>query len=117
MFSRLKFILLIFLYILLGQSTLSVFAVQPPEQSYDAVVAEAKKGGYRLIEIEELWQQYQQAGDDLVLVDTRQDWEYHAGYIKGAVNFSMEPTWLARLTQQGALEQFLGAEKTKTIVF
>jgi len=117
MFSRLKFILLIFLYILLGQSSLSAIAVQPPEQSYDAVIAEAKKGGYRLIEIEELWQEFQQAGEDIVLVDTRQDWEYHTGHIKRAVNFSMEPTWLARLTQQGALEQFLGADKTKTIVF
>jgi len=117
MFSRLKFILLIFLYLLVGQSALQAAAVLPPEQSYDAVIAEAKKGGYRLIEIEELWQVYQQAGDDLILVDTRQDWEYHTGYIKGAVNFSMEPTWLARLTQQGALEQFLGPDRTKTIVF
>jgi len=117
MFSRLKFILLIFLYLLVGQAALQAAAVQPPEQSYDAVIAEAKKGGYRLIEIEELWQVYQQTGDDLILVDTRQDWEYHAGYIKGAVNFSMEPTWLARLTQQGALEQFLGPDRTKTIVF
>ena len=117
MFSRLKLFLLIFIYLLVGQSVLSAIAVQPLEQSYDAVLAEAKKGGYRLIEIEELWQVYQQAGDDLILVDTRQDWEYHAGYIKGAVNFSMEPTWLARLTQQGALEQFLGPDRTKTIVF
>ena len=117
MFSRQKFILLIFLYLLVGQSALQAAAVQPPEQSYDAVIAEAKKGGYRLIEIEELWQVYQQTGDDLILVDTRQDWEYHAGYIKGAVNFSMEPTWLARLTQQAALEQFLGPDRTKTIVF
>ena len=117
MFSRLKFILLIFLYLLVGQPTLAAVAMQPPEQSYDAVIAEAKKGGYRLIEIDGLWQVYQQAGDDIILVDTRQDWEYHAGYIKGAVNFSMEPTWLARMTQQGALEQFLGPDRTKTIVF
>lgn len=117
MFRRLKFILLIFLYLLVGQPALAAAAVQPPEQSYDAVIAEAKKGGYRLIEIDRLQQVYQQAGDDIILVDTRQDWEYHAGYIKGAVNFPMEPTWLARLTQQGVLEQFLGPDKTKTIVF
>ena len=116
MFSRLKFILLIFLYLLVGQPALAA-AAMPPEQSYDAVITEAKKGGYRLIEIDELQQVYQQAGDDIILVDTRQDWEYHAGYIKEAVNFPMEPTWLARLTQQGVLEQFLGPDKTKTIVF
>jgi hypothetical protein len=117
MFNRLKFILLIFLFLLVGQPALTAAAVQPPEQSYDAVIAEAKKGEYRLIEIDGLRQVYEQAGDDIILVDTRQDWEYHAGYIKGAVNFPMEPTWLARLTQQGALEQFLGPDKTKTLVF
>jgi uncharacterized protein (UPF0210 family) len=52
MFNRLKFILLIFLYLLVGQSALAAAAVQTQEQSYDAVIAEAKKGGYRLIEIE-----------------------------------------------------------------
>jgi predicted sulfurtransferase len=117
MFSRLKFILLIFLYLLVGQSALAAAAVQPPEQSYDTVIAEAKKGGYRLIEIDGLRQVYEQAGDDIILVDTRQDWEYHTGHIKEAVNFPMEPTWMARLTQQGALKQFLGPDKTKTIVF
>jgi hypothetical protein len=63
MFSRLKFILLIFLYLLVGQPALAAAAVQPPEQSYDAVIAEAKKGGYRLIEIDRLQQVYQQAGE------------------------------------------------------
>ena len=101
MFNRLKFILLIFLYLLVGQSALASTVMQPQEQSYDVVIAEAQKGGYRLIEIDELQQVYEQAVDNIILVDTRQDWEYHSGYIKGAINFPMEPTWLARLTQQG----------------
>ena len=90
---------------------------QPQVASNADVQAEARRGGYRLINMDELGQLYQQADNNLLLVDTRQEWEYHAGYIKGAAFFSMEPTWLARMTQRGALEQFLGPDKTKTLVF
>ena len=90
---------------------------QPKVASNADVQAEAKRGGYQLINMDELWQLYQQADNNLLLIDTRQEWEYHAGYIKGAAFFSMEPTWLARMTQRGALEQFLGPEKTKILVF
>ena len=90
---------------------------QPQVASNADVQAEAQRGGYKLINMDELWQLYQRADDNLLLVDTRQEWEYHAGYIKGAAFFSMEPTWLARMTQRGALEQFLGPDKTKILVF
>jgi len=90
---------------------------QPQVASNADVQAEAQRGGYQLINMGELWQLYQQANDNLLLVDTRQEWEYHAGYIQGAAFFSMEPTWLARMTRRGALEQFLGPDKTKTLVF
>ena len=90
---------------------------QPPVTLKSDVEAEAQKGGYQLIDMDELWQLYQKADNNLLLVDTRQDWEYYAGYIKGAINFSMEPTWLARMTQRGALEQFIGPDKTKFLVF
>ena len=90
---------------------------QPQVASNADVQAEAQRGGYQLIDMDELWQLYQQANNNLLLVDTRQAWEYHAGYIKGAAFFPMEPTWLARMTQRGALEQFLGPDKTKTLVF
>ena len=92
-------------------------ALSPEQNGFDTVIQEAKKGGYNLINIDELWGIYQKQQSDLVLVDTRQEWEYLAGYIKGAKNFSMEPTWLARMTRRGALEQFLGPDKTKTFVF
>jgi hypothetical protein len=90
---------------------------QPQVASQADVQAEAQKGGYQLIDMDELWQLYQKADNNLLLVDTRQDWEYYAGYIKGALNFSMEPTWLARMTQRGALEQFVGPDKTRILVF
>jgi predicted sulfurtransferase len=81
------------------------------------VQEEAKQGGYRLITTDELQGIIMRDPAAVMLVDTRQDWEYAAGHIKGAVNFPMEPTWLARLTKRGELEQFLGPDKKKKIVF
>lgn len=86
-------------------------------QDSDTVQAEATRGGYQLIDLDGVWKLYQVNQNDLLLVDTRQEWEYHSGYITGAVNFPMEPTWLARMTQRGALEQLLGTNKDKTLVF
>jgi predicted sulfurtransferase len=78
---------------------------------------EAERGGYRLISSDELWEMINRDPAGTLLVDTRQNWEYAAGHIKDAVNFPMEPTWLARLTSRGELEQFLGPDREKTIVF
>jgi predicted sulfurtransferase len=79
---------------------------------------EAERGGYRLITTDELRDMISPGpADDVLLVDTRQQWEYATGHIKGAVNFPMEPTWLARLTRRGELEQFLGPDREKRIVF
>lgn len=109
------FLLLFIAVILCG--TFSNAIAAPESDSFAAVNLEAKKGGYKLIDVETLWSQYQKNKENILLVDTRQEWEYHAGYIQGALNFPMEPTWLTRMTRRGALEQFLGPDKTKTLVF
>ena len=57
----------------------------PKDASWDDVVAEAESGGYRLISTEELREQYQSKPDMMLLVDTRQEWEYRSGHIKGPV--------------------------------
>lgn len=90
---------------------------EPPQTTLENVRVEARSGGYRLITTGELWSWLQSEADNLLLVDTRQEWEYHAGHIKGAVNFPMEPTWLSRWRKKGALAQLLGADKDRTIVF
>jgi hypothetical protein len=92
-------------------------ALSPEPGTIDAVKLDAEKGGYRLINIDELWSLYQKNDPNLLLVDTRQKWEYRSGYIKDAVLFSMEPTWLARMTRRGALEQLRGPDKKKVFVF
>ena len=92
-------------------------AVTPKEATREDVAAEAETGGYRLITTADLWKRFREEPGSLLLVDTRQGWEYRTGHIKGALNFPMEPTWYARWRKKGALEKFLGTDKLRTIVF
>ncbi len=87
------------------------------EGRWENVEAEAQSGGYRLITTEELAARYRQQAGELLVVDTRQDWEYRTGHIPGAVNFSMEPTAWSRWSSQWALARFLGPEWARPIVF
>lgn len=90
----------------------------PPERTtWDDVMAEAEAGGYRLISTEELAELHRREDSNLLLVDTRQEWEYRTGYIEGAVHFSMEPTAWARWRNADELEDFLGPDKTRNLVF
>ena len=82
-----------------------------------AVKQEAQRGGYRLIGAEELWQLYQDESANLLLIDTRQDWEHWAGHIEGSIHFSMEPGWISRLIQRSALSQALGEDQDRPLVF
>ena len=91
--------------------------VSPKEATWDDVLAEARRGGYRLIDTDELWKRYKSNPESLLLVDTRQEWEYRTVHIKTAVNFPMEPTWLSRWRNKGALETLLGPDKNRLIVF
>ena len=91
--------------------------VTPPKATWDDVVAQAQNGDYRLINTEELWQRYKADSESLFLVDTRQEWEYRTGHIKGAANFPMEPTWWSRWRAKGSLKKFLGPNKDRFIVF
>ena len=90
---------------------------KPSQVTLEHVRAEARSGGYRLITTEELWGWFQSKANDLLLVDTRQEWEYRTGHIRGAVNFAMEPTWWSRWRKKAALAQLIGADKNRTIVF
>jgi Rhodanese-like domain len=91
--------------------------VIPQEATLADVQAEAVRGGYRLITTEALAELYRQPGAKLLLVDTRQDWEYRSGHIQGAVNFPMEPTAWSRWRSQGRMEDLLGPDRTQLVVF
>jgi hypothetical protein len=87
------------------------------EATWEDVKAEAQSGGYRLITTEELAARYRLDAGKLLLVDTRQDWEYRSGHIQGAVNFSIEPSAWSRWRSQGPLAKFLGPDQGRPIVF
>jgi rhodanese-related sulfurtransferase len=92
-------------------------AVTPKEPTWDDVVAEAKEGGYLLINTDKLRQLYERDSRNILLVDTRQEWEFAMGYIRGAVNFPMEPTAWSRWWKKGELAETLGPDKNRLIVF
>lgn len=92
-------------------------SVTPKEATWEDIRNEAKRGGYHIINIQDLWKRYSKNPDGLFLVDARQEWEYRTGHLKGAVNFPMEPTWWARWRKAGDLKAFLGSDKDRTIVF
>jgi hypothetical protein len=88
-----------------------------PASGMAEVVKGAKSGGYRLVDIDTLWDWYQNRPETTLLVDTRQEWEYRAGTIEGSLHFSMEPTRWAQWTRKGDLAELLGEDKSQTIVF
>jgi len=96
---------------------LTNLAVTPKKATSEDAAREAKKGGYKLLTVEELWGFYEKSPVELLLVDTRQEWEYRAGHIKGAVNFPMEPTWLSRWHKRSALAKRLGPDRNSLVVF
>ena len=81
------------------------------------VIQEAKDGGYRLIDIESLSNLLRTDLKDVLLIDTRDEWEYRAGHIARSVNFPIAPTWRDRWQKKGALEALLGPDREKSIVF
>lgn len=92
-------------------------SIAPKVATLEDVRNEAENGGYRLIDTNELWQTYTTFPGSFLLVDTRQEWEYRTGHIKGAINFPMEPTWWSRWRKKKALQKFLGSDKYQPIVF
>jgi 3-mercaptopyruvate sulfurtransferase SseA len=92
-------------------------AVTPREPTWEDVVAEATEGGYRLINTDELGERYDKDAQSILLVDTRQDWEFAMGHIKGAINFPMEPTAWSRWWKKGDLAAALAPDRDRFIVF
>ena len=87
------------------------------QATWDDVLTEAKVGKYQLISTEELAEKYRTDPDGVLMVDTRQEWEFRTGHIENAVNFSMEPTWWERWSKADELEEFLGPDRDRQLVF
>lgn len=92
-------------------------ATAPREVDWPEVVAEAERGGYRLISTEEMAERYRRNPQSLLLMDTRPPGEYRAGHIEGAVNFPLTPTWWGRWRSRRFLAALLGPDKERWVVF
>jgi len=115
--NKTTFIALAAVIITVGALWFTNRAVTPKQATWDDVLAEANDGGYRIITTEDLATRYRKAPQSILLVDTRQEWEYRTGHLKGALNFSMEPTWWSRWRNASALEAVLGPDKERSVVF
>ena len=91
--------------------------VTPKEATWDDVLVAAKIGGYRIITTLELGVNYTKNPNEILLVDTRQEWEYRTGHITDAINFPMEPTWWSRWRKADALKELLGSDKDRKVIF
>ena len=92
-------------------------SVAPREATWQDALNEAQSGGYRLITTADLAREYETRGEALLLVDTRQEWEYRTGHIRGSIPFPIEPTGWSRWRKADALATFLGPDKDRFIVF
>ena len=112
-------LLIVLCLLVLGLPVLALGGGTAPEAAptWADAEREAREGGYRLLTTDELRQLYQDQTPGLLLVDTRQEWEFHTGHIAGAVNFPVEPTFWGRWSSRSGLKQLLGADKSRPVVF
>ena len=115
--KKTTFIALVAVLLTVGALWLTNRVVPPKQATWDDVLAEAKAGGYKTITTDELSERYQKDAKSVLLVDTRQEWEYRTGHLQGAVNFPIEPTAWSRWGKASALETLLGPDKERLLVF
>ena len=98
--------IILFVFLSTGLAGLALWMTVRPDPVYQGTWGtasmEASQGDYELVDTQGLWEMYQ-TEPDLLIVDTRQNWEYRLGHIKGAENFSMDPTWWDRWRKRGEM--------------
>ncbi len=98
----------------------SVVQAQPQaESTHDRVLAEAKRGGYQLISLQDLEREYRQDPSSLYFIDTRQDWAYQMQHISGATFLSATPTWWYQYSPRARsdIRKILDTISNKKVVF
>ncbi len=111
------FIALVAVLLTVGSLWLTNRVAPPRQAAWEDVLAEAKAGGYKIITTDELSERYRKEANSILMVDTRQEWEYRTGHLQGAVNFPLEPTAWSRWRKASALETLLGPDKERFLVF
>ncbi len=89
------------------------------KQGPNNVIAEAQRGGYKLITPDETKAEYLKDPGSLFLVDTRQEWAYRMQHVKGAVYLSATPSWWYQYDPRARsdMKKVLGPDKDKKITF
>jgi predicted sulfurtransferase len=92
---------------------------EPQTQALAQVQEEARKGNYRLIAPETIKAQFLKNPASLLLVDTRQEWEYQREYIQGAVNLPVTLSWWTQYSPwaRSEMKKLLGPDKKRGVVF
>ena len=94
-------------------------ATDPQAKAWAQVQYEARRGNYKLIMPEDIKGRFLENPTSLLLIDTRQEWEYHREHIKGALNLPVTPTWWIQYSPwaRAEMKQLLGPDKTRLAIF
>ena len=89
------------------------------EQALAQVQEEARRGNYQLVSPEVIRDRFLKDPNALLLVDTRQEWEYQREHIEQAVNLPVEPTWWTQYSpwSRSAMRKLLGPDKKHQVIF
>jgi 3-mercaptopyruvate sulfurtransferase SseA len=109
----------VIIFLFLNSAAWAQSVKKDTSNAWDKVVAEAKKGGYRLISPEELGEDYQKDTASFSIVDVRQEWSYQMQHIKGALHIDFAPTWWNQHSpmMRSDMKNLLGPDKEKKFVF
>ncbi len=117
MLTKAKVAFLVLSYLFLSGAAHA--ATEAQDQALAQVQEEARKGNYRLIAPETIKVQFLKNPTFLFLVDTRQEWEYQRGYIQGAANLPVTPSWWTQYSPwaRSEMKKLLGPDKERHVVF
>ena len=109
--------LLLSLFAFAAQEGRAATATQEPTLAQ--VREEARRGKYQLISPKVIGDRFLKDPESLLLVDTRQEWEYQREHIEGATNLPTKPTWWTQysLWTRAEMRKLLGPDKKRQLVF
>ena len=115
--ARKSFFLLLSLFVFTAQQSQAATATQ--EQALAEVREEARRGNYQLIRPGAIREQFLKEPESLLLVDTRQEWEYQREHIKRAINLPVKPTWWTQysLWVRANMKKLIGPDLKRRVVF
>ena len=111
-------------HIILTACLLLAFTFSPPgawadenEVWWDSARAEAKRDGFRLLDVRALRERIE-SGAPMLLIDARADYEFAAGHIPGASNMEFDLGDRTELSpdKRRAFEELAGPDRKRTLV-